>query len=188
MFTRRMVLACALLCAALLSPTFAADSSPVLTGNVTRVVDGDTIDVNLASGSIRIRLYGIDAPESTQPGGGDARTYLTQRVLHQAVHLEPFQQDRYSRMIAIVLLGDENINQALIREGHAWAYRKYLKPTETDYCRLEADARIAKRGLWSLPNTERIAPWEYRKRKTRTTFTDYSSETATHCIAELGKH
>jgi len=189
-----------------------APTVSTIPGHVTRVVDGDTIDVQLSSGSIRIRLYGIDAPESTQPGGGDARTYLAQRVLHQAVHLEPFQQDRYSRMIAIVYLGDENINESLVREGHAWAYRKYLKRTEADYCRLEADARTAKRGLWLLPNTERMgkgahseqqvitpggvsmsetfafAPWEYRKRKTRTTFTDYSNETGAQCIAELGKH
>lgn len=49
------------------------------------------------------------------------------------------------------------------------------------------EARTAKRGLWSLPRDERIAPWEYRKRKSRESFTDYSAETAKLCIAVLGK-
>lgn len=165
----------------------AADSRPVLTGTVTRVVDGDTIDVKISSGPIRVRLYGIDAPESTQPGGSDATSYLAKKILHKKVDLEPFQQDRYERMIALVTVGNENINKTLVRDGHAWAFRKYLHRSDTDYCKYEAEARTAKRGLWSLPRIQQIAPWEYRKRKSRNSFTDYSAESVVHCITELGK-
>jgi endonuclease YncB( thermonuclease family) len=76
---------------------------------------------------------------------------------------------------------------SLIREGHAWAYRKYLRRTDTDYCNHESEARKARLGLWSLPAAQRIAPWEYRHHKSGGPYTDYSAETAERCIAELGK-
>jgi micrococcal nuclease len=157
------------------------------TDSVTRVVDVDTIDVQLTSGPIRVRLYGIDAPESTQPGGAEATSFLAKKILHQKIDLEPFQQDRYNRMIALVNIGNENINKGLVRQGHAWAFRKYLHRSDIDYCKDEAEARTAKRGVWSLPRIQQIAPWEYRKRKSRNSFTDYSAESVVHCIAELGK-
>jgi len=165
----------------------ATNPQPVLTGTVTKVIDADTIDVQLSSGPIRIRLYGIDAPERSQPWGSEATEFLSGKILNQTVELEPLQQDRYERMIAIVHKGDVNVNTELVRLGHAWAFRKYLKRADTDYCNFEAEARTAKRGLWSLPRDERIAPWEYRKRKSRESFTDYSTATARQCITELGK-
>jgi endonuclease YncB( thermonuclease family) len=178
----------ALIAATLFGMAVAADSKSVLTGAVSRVVDGDTIDVQLSSGPIRVRLYGIDAPESTQPGGGDATAYLVKRILHQTVELEPFRQDRYDRLIAIVYLGDENMNEKLVLEGHAWAFRRYLKHADAIYCKDEAQARSARRGLWSPQGERPIAPWEYRKRKSLGAFTDYSPETADRCIAGIGLH
>lgn len=187
MLTRLTAATLALLAAAWPLITARADSAPVLTGTVTRVVDGDTIDVQLATGPIRVRLYGIDAPESTQAGGAEATAYLAKRILHQTVELEPYQQDRYDRLIAIVDLGDDDVNELLIQEGHAWAYRRYLKHSDTDYCYYEGEARGARRGLWALPKDRRVAPWEYRKRKSLGAFTDYSTETEEHCIASIGQ-
>jgi endonuclease YncB( thermonuclease family) len=169
------------------APALAADpQQPVLTGTVTRVVDGDTVVVELSSGPFRVRLYGIDAPESTQPGGGESTSYLTKRILHQKVELEPFQQDRYDRLIAIVDLGDEDINETMVQTGHAWAFRKYLKHSDTDYCYYEADARKAHLGLWSLPAAQQVAPWEYRHHRSGGPYTDYTAETAERCITALG--
>jgi endonuclease YncB( thermonuclease family) len=187
MLPRFLIAISALLASAVLGLALAADPSPVLTGVVTRVVDGDTIDVKLSSGPIRVRLYGIDAPESTQPGGGEATAYLVKRILHQTVDLEPVQQDRYDRLIAIVDLGDEDINETMVQEGYAWAFRKYLKRSDTDYCYYEADARTAHLGLWSLPAAQQLAPWEYRHHKSGEPYTDDTAETAEHCIATLGK-
>jgi endonuclease YncB( thermonuclease family) len=182
-------LSISVLCVCLGTPpaALATDPQPALTGTVTRVVDGDTIMVQLVSGPIRVRLYGIDAPESTQPGGAEATEFLIKKILHQTVELEPYQQDRYDRLIAIVDLGDEDINETMVQAGHAWAYRKYLQHSDTDYCYYEADARKAHLGLWSLPLAQQTAPWEYRQRKSRASFTDYSADTAEHCIAELGR-
>jgi micrococcal nuclease len=165
----------------------AVDPPLVLTGTVTKVVDADTIDVKLASGPIRIRLHGIDAPERNQPWGNEATAFLSGKILNQIVELEPFQQDRYERMIAIVYQGDVNVNTELVRLGHAWAFRKYLKRKDTIFCEFEAEARSGRLGLWALPRGERIAPWEYRKRKSRESFTDYSTATSKQCIAELGR-
>jgi endonuclease YncB( thermonuclease family) len=98
-------------------PAHASDPQPILTGTVTKVVDADTIDVQLTSGPIRIRLYGIDAPERSQPWGSEATAFLSGKILHQTVELESFQQDRYERMIAIVHKGDVNVNTELVRLG-----------------------------------------------------------------------
>ena len=53
------------------------------------------------------------------------------------------------------------------------------------YCTFEHEARRQKRGLWALPPEQRVAPWEWRKRGNRSTFTDYSRETAENCIAAI---
>ena len=58
-------------------------------------------------------------------------------------------------MIAIVHRGDVNLNTELVRLGHAWALRKYLKRTDTDYCNREAEARTAKRALVTTPREAR---------------------------------
>ena len=117
-------------------PASAADE-PVLAGRVTRVIDGDTLDVLLASGRIRVRLHGVDAPERDQPSGREASEWLRQRVQDREVLLEPVTQDRYERMVAIVLLDDANVNRELLRAGHAWAYRSYLRRPERIYCDIQ---------------------------------------------------
>src|SRR4026207_291037 len=64
---------------------------PVLVGQVTTVVDGDTLDVHLSSGPIRVRLHGVDAPEKAQPHGKTATATLTSLVLNKQVQVEPFE-------------------------------------------------------------------------------------------------
>jgi hypothetical protein len=154
---------------------------------VTRVVDGDTLIVQLSSGRITVRLDSIDAPERSQPGGSAATSALQSLVGNQRVDLEVVTQDRYERMVAVVYVGETNVNAELVKDGHAWTFRRYA--TDPDYCRWEAAARDARLGLWARPAMDRIAPWEYRalKRRQRETVTDYTNETAEHCIATLGR-
>jgi hypothetical protein len=99
------------------------------------------------------------------------------------VELEVWTQDRYERLVATVYLGDENINAWLVQEGHAWAYRDYMK--DPAYCVSEAIARARRLGLWGLSSM--YAPWEWRahKRDDSKGFTDYSGETAANCIAAM---
>lgn len=157
----------------------------LLSGKVTRVIDGDTIDVLLDSGRIRVRLHGIDAPEGDQPGGREASQWLRQRLMNHVVQLEPVSQDRYDRIVAIVHAEDGVVNEQLLRAGHAWAYRHYLRRADRHYCDLEAGARAARFGLWSEARPH--APWQHRQTAGRGPFQDFSAETAADCRAAAGR-
>lgn len=152
-----------------------------------RVIDGDTVDVQLESGKIRVRLHAVDAPEEAQPHGKEATAALSKWVLGKEVEIEPFEQDRYDRLVGIIYVDARNVNSELVQGGHAWAYRRYMKKADAALCSNEATARTARKGLWSLPKAERIAPWEYRQRQKRAAFTDYIGETAARCVAAIGR-
>jgi len=77
----------------------AADNRAVLPGVVVGVIDGDTADVRLDSGMIRVRFHAIDAPESGQPHGKAAKAALADLIYGKAVEVEPYQQDRYDRLV-----------------------------------------------------------------------------------------
>jgi endonuclease YncB( thermonuclease family) len=157
----------------------------VLPGRVVGVIDGDTLDVRLASGVLRVRLHAIDAPERGQPWGDAARRALSSLAFGRDVELEPIEQDRYDRQVARVWLEGRELNAELLRRGHAWVYRRYAgNPL---YCELEAAARESRQGFWGLSQADgRVAPWEWRQRKTlQHRFTDYSKTGARECIAEL---
>jgi endonuclease YncB( thermonuclease family) len=151
----------------------------VLAGRVTRVIDGDTLDVLLASGRVRVRLHGVDAPERDQYGGRQAQEWLRKRVQNRSVMLEPVSQDRYERMVAIVHLEMAIVNLELVRSGNAWAYRDYLRGTDGVLCDLEAAARGERQGLWQALHPR--APWEYRSTRSRGPFTDFSNSSAADC-------
>jgi endonuclease YncB( thermonuclease family) len=149
----------AVLCAALVS--WLAGAAPAgLEGYVSRIVDGDTVVVQLQSGSIRVRLAEIDAPEMNQPYGQQSAAALSDLVLHRTVFIEPISQDRYERMVARLYVGKLEVNAEMIRSGDAWAYDPYI--LRQDLCALEADARTRKNGLWSLAKDQRQPPWRWR--------------------------
>jgi micrococcal nuclease len=162
------------------------ESMSVLPGVVVGVVDGDTADVRLDSGMVRIRFHAIDAPESGQPHGQAARDALSGLIFGKAVELEPIEQDRYDRLVARVWLGDLDVNAEMVRTGNAWTYRRYAD--DAGYCAREQEARENHRGLWRLPEDQQVAPWEWRQRKSRDgRFTDYSRETRANCVSALGR-
>ena len=162
-----------------------AADSPVVAGHVQRVIDGDTLEVRLDSGPIRVRLHGVDAPERNQPGGAESALWLRTVLQDQEVLLEPVSQDRYERMVAVVHFGDLNINQQLVRVGHAWAYRHYLRRKDGLICDLEADARTGALGLWAEQAPR--APWEFRRRDGKGPFTDFSASTSDDCRRAIGR-
>ena len=165
----------------------ADDDRPArLTATVTRVVDGDTLDLRLGKRNVHgVHLRGVDAPELGQPWGHEAAAALSQMVLQQQVDLEPLQQDNRHRQTAIMFVGEQEVGAALISDGNAWADRENLGRSDTGLCEVEEAAREAKRGLWSLPAAKRMAPWEYRRRMLHRHFTDFSEETAAHCAAAM---
>ena len=128
-----------------------------------RIIDGDTIEV----AGQRIRLHGIDAPESGQtcnwpdkviPCGNIAANTLTGTVAGQTVRCETRGKNRYGRWIATCFAGDVDIAQNVVYTGWALAYRKYSK----DYVAADDAGRKAGRGLW---RGKFIAPWDWRRGK-----------------------
>ena len=163
----------------------------VLVGTAERVVDGDTIDVVLASGKIRVRVWGIDTPERGQPLAEEASTLLRQLVDDgRNVELQPAGQTSYDRMVARVFVDGTDVGAEVVKRGFAMAERRYLDqfPDGASYCTFEHSARSAKSGIWSLRADRRVAPWEWRRRASRTTpFTDYGNAPVASCVAAIGK-
>jgi endonuclease YncB( thermonuclease family) len=163
------------------------DRQPLLHGAVTEVIDGDTIRVQLDSGPITVRFHSIDAPERSQPWGVEAKAALSRFVGRRQVALEVIEQDQYDRLVAVVHVGDENLNAWMVQQGYAWAYRRYMQ--DAAYCTWEASARLTRRGLWSQAPYDWKAPWEFRQaqRTGSNRFSDYSRETEATCAAAMRK-
>ncbi len=157
-----MRLALLLLFLQLLFPFTAATAPPeTITGTVVEVRDGDTIEVDVGTGTVAVRLHGIDCPESAQPYGQQAARYTTRRTLGRRVTLEVTDRDRYGRLVGIVRLPDGgSLNEALVAAGLAWWYRTYA-PDDATLRRAEQQARDAQRGLWSRAGA--VPPWEWRR-------------------------
>lgn len=128
-------------------------------GWVVGVADGDTITIlTKAKTQHRIRLAEIDAPESSMPYGRAAKKFLSDAIYRQTVSVHSQGIDRYGRLLGVVYQNKQNINMLMVSNGYAWAYRQYL--TDLAYCRAEAIARKARRGLWAEPDP--IPPWQWR--------------------------
>ena len=132
-----------------------------LNGQVRRVADGDTITiVTDAQQTKKVRLSEIDTPERDQPWGRQAAVALSNKVANKSIVAKVSGVDRYGRVIAEIFVGEKNINYEMVLEGHAWAYRRYLK---NDYLlELEQIAKANGFGLWGLTK-EPIPPWEWRR-------------------------
>src|SRR2546428_3317545 len=99
--------------------------------NVTRVIDGDTLDVE---GNIRIRLVLVNAPELNATGGPESRDHLTSLCsgAKALVDEDDFQigHDPYGRVLAVVFCGSTNANAAMISSGHATTYYAFCSVSE----------------------------------------------------------
>ncbi len=141
----------------------AASPHAVFTARVVKVSDGDTISVQVGGkGSQKVRLVDIDTPEKDQPYGREARQALAALVSRREVRLETHGADDYGRLLARVFVGEVDVNAELIRRGAAWVFRRYSD--DPTLIALETEARAERRGLWALPATERMPPWEWRHR------------------------
>jgi endonuclease YncB( thermonuclease family) len=129
-------------------------------GKVVAVSDGDTIRVLYKGGQLKVRLAEIDTPEKGQPWGSRARQALSDLVFGKLVRVVEQDRDRYGRIVGRVYLDGTDVNAEMVRSGSAWVYRKYAK--DKGLYRLEMEAKGAKRGLWALPEAQRVPPWEWR--------------------------
>lgn len=139
-------------------------SSDVVSGQiagVASVIDGDTIEIH----GQRIRLDGIDAPESAQlcrrgsvpeRCGRAAAFFLSDMIGRQTVRCETHDVDRYGRNLATCWIGARNLNEAMVAAGQAVAYRRYSGA----YIGAEETARARAVGVWA---TDFEMPWDYRR-------------------------
>ena len=160
----------------LLVPVFALVFAPAshayvrtIEGFVTQISDGDTVTLEMRDGAkLRVRLYGIDAPEVRhdkkpgQPFSEEARWALAEKILRKNVILTVLEGEQHKRMVGIISLGKRSINKEMVREGWAWAYRRHLRgPYVSEFINAEREAREKKRGLWQQSNPQ--PPWEFRR-------------------------
>ena len=132
---------------------------------VVGIADGDTVtvlgDFSGTREQKRLRLTEIDTPERGQPWGTRARQALANKVFQRQVRVASEGEDRYGRLLGRIYVDDRDINREMVQEGHAWVYRQY----SSDIGLLE-DERLARQqraGIWSLPDTDRMPPWEWRR-------------------------
>ena len=157
---RHAAFACLLLVGALAARSLAAN----VTGPAT-VIDGDTIVV----AGERVRLEGIDAPELRQECiaygqpwacGRTAAEWLKEHLNGRQVECVGHARDRYQRLLAVCYVGGDSINERIVREGWALAFRRY----SADYVQAESAARRAGAGIW---RGEFTTPWEWRQQDRR---------------------
>ena len=155
----------ALVTAVLPYPAIASEPSSPIIGRAS-VIDGDTIEIR----GQRIRLFGIDAPESRQTCtdakgaayrcGQKAAQALDYRISDGVVTCEPKDRDRYGRMVAVCRAYGEDLSAWMTGLGWALAFRRY----STQYVPAEELAERRKVGMWS---GQFVPPWEWRARGSR---------------------
>ncbi len=127
------------------------------------ITDGDTIRI----ADERIRFSGIDAPEIKQTCiyqeqefncGEFSKNLLIEKIADQEVSCIREIKDQYGRTLAECFIGKESLSSYLVREGYAFAYRKYSDKFIAD----EEYAKSKRNGMWSM---KFIFPWEYRRKK-----------------------
>jgi endonuclease YncB( thermonuclease family) len=130
-------------------------------GNVVRVMDGDTYELLLEDKTtVRVRMKGIDAPESGMPFSSKATEYLRELTRGQTIRLEVVNIDQYGRTIGYSWLPDgRELSREMIRAGLAWHYKQFN--SNAKLAALEIEAREARRGLWADNNPH--PPWEIRR-------------------------
>ena len=142
------------------------EKTKVWSGMVVGVSDGDTITVLHEGRGEKIRLYGIDAPEKGQAYSQKAKKFTSGMVYGKTVEVEHKDIDQYDHTVAIIYVDGQCLNEALLKHGYAWVYRKYCKETFCeDWLNLEIVTRYGKIGLWSEPDP--IPPWEFRRGKAK---------------------
>jgi endonuclease YncB( thermonuclease family) len=145
---------------AMTSAAFAREPAIPIIGRAS-VIDGDTIEIR----GQRIRLFGIDAPESRQTCtdargapyrcGQKAAQALDYRISDGVVTCEPKDRDRYGRIVAVCRAYGEDLSSWMTGLGWALAFRRY----STQYVPAEELAERRKAGMWS---GQFVPPWEFR--------------------------
>jgi micrococcal nuclease len=155
---------------------------------VVKVVDGDTLDIDIPDGNYnhtRIRLWGVDTPETKDPRTGpmyfgkEASDFATKLAFGKQVTIylekEKNPRDKYHRLLAYIQLPDGTfLNEILLSEGYAYADLRFKHGLYNKYKQLESVARSRKIGLWAGVTPEQMPKW----RQKRKSFTAETAEPA----------
>ena len=173
-FTKRKVIILIIICSIFFILTYKdvkSEEIKEISGNA-QIIDGDTIKIN----SKKIRLHGIDAPESKQmckkpyltiifftftkdyPCGKISTQKLQKKINNKEITCKILDIDRYKRLIGECYKRNLNLNSWLVSNGYAVAYRKYSKK----YISNEINAKNEKKGLWQ---GKFEMPWDFRRKK-----------------------
>jgi micrococcal nuclease len=145
---------------------------------VTNVVDGDTLDIDAPDNqydSTRIRLWGVDTPETKNPNieqmffGPQASDYTTNAALGKEITVfldeDNNTRGKYGRLLAYVKLpSGKFLNELLLSEGFAYADVRFQHSLYYKYQQLEASARSQKKGLWKDVTREQLPAWLQREK------------------------
>jgi micrococcal nuclease len=108
-------------------------ASSNFSGTVTKVTDGDTLDVTTSEGeTITVRLALLDAPETDEPGFDEARNFLTEQCLDKNAEVDPDNNQglTYGRIVAVVYCEGVNVNEAILDNGFADVYQDFCDVSE----------------------------------------------------------
>ena len=173
-FTKRKAIILIIICLIFFILTYndvRSEEIKEISGNA-QIIDGDTIKIN----SKKIRLHGIDAPESKQmckkpyltiifftftkdyPCGKISTQKLQKKINNKVITCKILDIDRYKRLIGECYKRNLNLNSWLVSNGYAVAYRKYSKK----YISNEINAKNEKKGLWQ---GKFEMPWDFRRKK-----------------------
>jgi endonuclease YncB( thermonuclease family) len=147
-------------------PRDLSSGAQTLNGRVVRIADGDTVTVLDSSNTQhRIRLEGIDAPESHQAFGTQSKKNLSDMIFGKDVTVAYEKTDQYGRLVGKITLEGKDINLEQVKAGMAWHYKEYQReqaPEDRElYAKAEDEARSARRGLWRDPDP--VEPSAFRK-------------------------
>lgn len=150
----------ALVCLAAWSPV--AWGQEVFTGKVTSVTDGDTFVMKLVGSNeeIKVRIYGMDAPEKAQAFGETARDRLAELINDKTVKVTK-KGISYGRVVGDVKLDDLRVSAKMISEGLAHWYKDFAAGDQ-ELADAQEDAETNDRGIWK-GNGKPLPPWEYRQ-------------------------
>ena len=136
---------------------------------VVAISDGDTLtarcnQLGASAPPLKVRIAAIDAPESRQAFGKQARLNLVKLCAGQRATITPIEKDKYGRTVANVRCGNTDVATSQVRAGLAWVYTPYAKQ-HPQLVPLQREARANRIGLWSQARP--LAPWDYRRRYQR---------------------
>jgi micrococcal nuclease len=126
---------------------------------VTKVIDGDTIEVRQEKRNYKVRLSEIDAPEINQRFGTESKNFLASLILNKEIELIYITEDRYGRIVAKIYKDNKDINRSMVRSGLAWVYDYYVEDQS-----LYNDQNLAKKNYFNIwSEASPTPPWVFRR-------------------------